>query len=343
MSEPLTIRLYGPANTIQLPPAALCSWPDVRSEYAPENGLSLVRSGNAGVRLLWWIPGHYNRGERTFTLHLARNPSFSPSQTFPHLRMMNLELKDLLLGEQYFWKVTAFENDREVAESETWSFTTHPQPPRWLSLHDIVNLRDAGGWPLCAGGRVRQGMVYRSGELNSRQWISEEAHRFLTDTLGIRSDIDLRNTSENPVSVLAEDKVGFLWASIDAYAGIELDWSQEGYRRIFAHLANPASYPVLIHCVAGADRTGTLIFLLNALLGVGEEDLYHDYELTTLSGLGVRLRDTPYFQEFLRVLRGYAPAGAPVQEQATACLLAMGIPRRHLDAVCAILREAPAA
>ena len=39
-------------------------------------------------------------------------------------------------------------------------------------------------------------------------------------------------------------------------------------------------------CQIGRDRTGTLAFLINALLGVGEEDLYMDYELSFLSQSG---------------------------------------------------------
>ena len=48
-----------------------------------------------------------------------------------------------------------------------------------------------------------------------------------------------------------------------------------GYTPIFgiAAIADENRYPVYIHCTGGADRTGTLAFLINALLGVGEDDL----------------------------------------------------------------------
>ena len=41
--------------------------------------------------------------------------------------------------------------------------------------------------------------------------------------------------------------------------------------------------PVYFHCIYGADRTGTLAFLLESLLGVGENELAKDYELTSFS------------------------------------------------------------
>jgi protein tyrosine/serine phosphatase len=42
-------------------------------------------------------------------------------------------------------------------------------------------------------------------------------------------------------------------------------------------LADESNYPIFFHCAIGTDRTGTLAYLINGLLGVPEEDLYYDY------------------------------------------------------------------
>ena len=61
-------------------------------------------------------------------------------------------------------------------------------------------------------------------------------------------------------------------------------------KNIFTKLADSSSYPVYFHCNAGADRTGTLAFLLNGLLGVSYADLIKDFELTTFSSQVTRYR-----------------------------------------------------
>ena len=41
--------------------------------------------------------------------------------------------------------------------------------------------------------------------------------------------------------------------------------------------------PVYFHCAIGRDRTGTLAFLLEGVLGMSKSDIYKDYELTNFS------------------------------------------------------------
>jgi hypothetical protein len=51
------------------------------------------------------------------------------------------------------------------------------------------------------------------------------------------------------------------------------------------------NYPVYLHCWGGADRTGTVVFLLQGIAGVSLADLAVDYELTSFANFGTRSKD----------------------------------------------------
>ena len=55
--------------------------------------------------------------------------------------------------------------------------------------------------------------------------------------------------------------------------------------RYFERLKEADQHPVYYHCYGGADRTGTLGFLINGLLGVSYSDLVIDFELTSYSSI----------------------------------------------------------
>ncbi|KAI8611117.1 protein-tyrosine phosphatase-like protein [Chytriomyces sp. MP71] len=48
-------------------------------------------------------------------------------------------------------------------------------------------------------------------------------------------------------------------------------------RRAFEVLAHPGSYPVLIHCSVGKDRTGVVIALIHRLIGTPDAVILADY------------------------------------------------------------------
>jgi protein tyrosine/serine phosphatase len=63
--------------------------------------------------------------------------------------------------------------------------------------------------------------------------------------------------------------------------------------------ANPDNYPIFYHCRGGADRTGSYAFILGALYGMNFDDLILEYELTSLSIWGTRIRNHELFSKFL--------------------------------------------
>ena len=100
---------------------------------------------------------------------------------------------------------------------------------------------------------------------------------------GFKSDIDLRRDQEcygMTGSPLGDSVTWFHYPYV-AYC-IE---SKECNRKVFGVFLDPKNYPIVFHCIGGADRTGTVALLLEALLGVDENNLLMDYQTTGFVGV----------------------------------------------------------
>lgn len=209
-----------------------------------------------------------------------------------------------LPGETYYWKVIG---DAPESESAADSFAVLDMPVRFLDITGAYNVRDAGGWATESGQRVRWGMLYRGSQLNGYKSrpMPEEGIVQMRDVLGIRSEIDLRIPDVDDAGQTQnylDAEAPYLKATIHPYTTLVEDFdsddekysyyepSAEAIRNIFALLSDESNYPVYYHCNSGADRAGSLTYLLNGLLGVGYDDLTRDFEITSFSGMGNRWR-----------------------------------------------------
>lgn len=137
-----------------------------------------------------------------------------------------------------------------------------------------TNVRDLGGWN-CDGGTVKYGKLYRGGE------IQKEDVDIFTKQLGIRQEMNLRGKDESggkTESILGSE-IGYVCTETYTWYSLanETDWKIT-LRTIFAAIAE--NKPVYFHCSAGADRTGTVACILEAILGIRQSDIDKEYELT---------------------------------------------------------------
>lgn len=150
---------------------------------------------------------------------------------------------------------------------------------RQIRTESVYNLRDLGGWT-GQSGAVKYGIIYRSGDFDS---ITDTDKAIMRNVLAIKEDIDLRSaTDAGSESKLGAD-IMFLDAPMVGYTG---DFSRIfQLRSIFTDIFSraAASEAVVFHCSAGADRTGTIAYIILALLGVSQSDIDKDYEITTMS------------------------------------------------------------
>jgi len=173
---------------------------------------------------------------------------------------------------------------------------------RLLKVDGISNMRDIGGWSAKDGKKVLYGKFFRGANLSS---VSESGKEAFLGKLGIKTEIDLRQPNDDAKQSLVDERLNYQNCPIWAYTRIIPDYevysdegnplgfddaTPAGIKKIFDLLANENNYPFYAHCAAGADRTGTIVYLINALLGVSYEDLTKDFELTTFSVQGDRYR-----------------------------------------------------
>ncbi len=234
------------------------------------------------------------------TLHLSPSETFVPETTYQSTEG-TVTVPNLYTDTTYYWKVTAAAEEAHVAQSPVWRFTTAEECPRWMFVDGLSNVRDMGGWHT-RYGKIRQGLVYRGSEMEFHHTLTERGRETMRYTMGIRTDLDLRGEA---VGKIDSSAIGCEHALIPCAAYGDFLKDKETCRRIFALLAEEERYPVYFHCWGGADRTGTVAFLLGGLLGMSTADLYRDYTLTSLSIWGERKVDSPLFRGFVEGMAAY--------------------------------------
>lgn len=346
LSLPRIIRPVEPAGDALIPPLQSHAWPSIREHIAAEwrsilNADEFIeRSDPRPVIFRWELPAGEPDHAR-YDLLISRYPDFQEPLVLSGIESTQAEAKNLMVGTRYYWKVIQHRAGAPAAESPVVSFVTHPAPPRWIRVPGIPNVRELGGWRVGEHHRVRQGLIYRSAELNTHTVLPPEGERVLVEELNIRTDLDLRGTAEDesPAPALKPSQVNWAPCPFYAYRDIFTPEGKESVRRAFQVLADPDRYPVLIHCWAGADRTGTLAFLINGMLGVSLPDLIHDYELTSLSRIGLRLDKGFGLDDILEGLKAFGGSEAPLQERIETYLQEAGVPPAALEQMRRLLIE----
>lgn len=285
------------------------------------------------VRLEW----KSIRNAKNYSVAVAKRSDFS-DQVVYQTEECSLELDNLLANTDYYWKVEANEKTSKVRSFHT------SDTVRTVNINGVSNTRDCGGWKTEDGGTVKQGLIYRGAKLED---ITEEGKKTMIEELGIRTDLDLRTNEEtNGRSSVLGDSVNYLNYSGPYYwgrNGIDAQEYREALLGEIRAFADKDNYPIYVHCALGRDRTGTICFLINALLGVSEKDLFLDYEFSFLSSAGTI--DAPLvsdmiseYQNMYNSVKKYAPDGT-MAEATEKFMLEIGVKQEEIDTIRRLLIE----
>lgn len=234
---------------------------------------------------LTWKPD----GSSTYTLYIAEKADFSDAYvtqiqgTYDSGNLTSSKVNTICYpGKTYYWKVLGQYNDQARGGGKIY---VKDEPVRWIKLDGVSNVRDMGGWKTESGKIINYGKIYRGSSFKD---ITDSGIKTLK-ALGVKTDIDIRSTASWD-SHGAVPSTGLKYYFIDTNVHYDYVFGndkkpaaevKENYPQIFELLADESNYPIYLHCNYGNDRTGSMAFIMNGLLGVNYEDLTRDYELTS--------------------------------------------------------------
>ena len=282
------------------------------------------------------MPLELDCGAEAAYVQISTSSFFLDAVTYEVTSGNPVQVYNLVPGVKYYYKV--YDSNDTILKQGT---ATPVGPLRWI--HGVTrNMRDLGGWKATLYDEysgeyvtksIKYGRLYRGRQLES---ITEDGKAIFLEQLGISVDLDLRgyNNNGNPQSVLPESSCEYYNIKLLQFLGNGDGTTEELYRDAIRLIIDKLSLGqnIYFHCIGGADRTGTLAFLIEALLGVSESDLSKDYELTTYSDQQ-RLRSstgTYPFRSMIDYLRNSYSAGT-IQESVILWATSGSNPLRESD------------
>jgi protein-tyrosine phosphatase len=165
-----------------------------------------------------------------------------------------------------------------------------------MDIDGCFNVRDAGGWPTDDGRQMATGVLYRADEPVR---LTDEG-RARVEQLGLRAVIDLRQqaqfdrghlfgTADITHHIPTVDRVLDVdnpprFEDAGDIVGLYEDMVERGRGQLVKAVDTVARHiaegPVLVHCVAGKDRTGLVVALVQAAIGVTVDSIIAEYALS---------------------------------------------------------------
>ena len=275
-----------------------------------------------------------------YVFHLSESKDFKDENTL-EVKTNSIEIYNLKIQTTYYWYVSDLNNLE--TKTEVKAFIIESETPRNLAIDGLTNVRDVGGYKIGNNKRTNQGLIYRSSRLNENETtdllITQTGIKEMLSTLKIKSELDIRQVADNENGGITESPLG---TTVNYYSvpmksgGNCILLNKDVLKDAFAILGNANNYPIVIHCSIGTDRTGMLAFLINALLGVSEEDLYRVYLFSNFGDIG-RSRNASIIKDYLTILN--KEAGNNLAEKAYNYLLSLEVEKNDLDTLINIMTK----
>ena len=229
------------------------------------------------VKLTWDYEVPSGKELSKFEVTFGQEEDLSDGLTVNGTKQNEISFYNSYIGTNYF-KVTAKFTDDTEESSEIKTFKVEDVAPRNLYAGNMPNVRDMGGRATVAGGRLRQGLIYRGAgnRFDNSSQINDECKDILLNQLKIKTEINVANSDSNNMNLTGTSLVN-AYMAYGAVPYSNLARNSVRIRQIMSVLADENNYPVFYHCRIGTDRTGITGMMINGLLGVDFDECLQDY------------------------------------------------------------------
>ena len=296
------------------------------------------------VTVKWNYNAPSDKTVSKFQLLYGQESDLADAYTIEGTTANSVSFYNPYIGDNYF-KVVANFSDGTKEESDIKVFKVDAQAPRNISAGNMPNVRDMGGRVTYAGGKIKQGLIYRGAgnKFDNRSSIDSECQDVLTKQLKVKTEINVANSTGNNIN-LSGVKVVNAFMDYGSTPYSNLARNAERIRQVMDVLADTNNYPVFYHCRIGTDRTGITGMMIGGLLGIPFNEVFQDYCFSNFAPIdGQRFPNKPsdpngddpakYIDEIL------AMPGKNYQEQTYNALLSIGCKAETLNTIIDIMTE----
>ena len=217
----------------------------------------------------------YSIGTNNINVYEFNETSNKKESLATYTTIKNEAIYNMIPGKTYYWE------DKD--DSNVHGYVKAIGKRRTIESN-VRNVRDLGGLEAdidndgIIDGTIKYGRIFRGAKLSSNTSDVSELQK-----LGITEEVDLRGSSGD---AKFSDYKG---RAITNYL-IYPDTYNANYK-VFRQALIDTMQDIIngkniyIHCAIGTDRTGTMSYFIEGLLGVSEEDRVEDYEISYFTGL----------------------------------------------------------